>query len=119
MKQRFLYPDNALNNSKYTWYSFIPKVLFNQFKYFFNLFFLLIALSQIIEALRVGFLISFVAPLAFVLIVTMIKEAADDIARRNKDAEINAQKYMKIDVNAGLISPQPASSFVVGDMIML
>ena len=40
-----MYPDNALNNCKYNWFTFIPIVLFNQFKYFFNLFFLLIALS--------------------------------------------------------------------------
>ena len=89
MKQRYIYPDNSLNNCKYTWYSFVPIVLFNQFKYFFNLFFLLIALSQIVPALRVGFLISFVAPLAFVLIVTMIKELSDDMSRASKDSEIN------------------------------
>lgn len=91
MKQRYLFPDNTINNAKYTWYSFVPIVLFNQFKYFFNFFFLLVALSQIIEALRVGFLVSFVAPLVFVLVVTMIKEFFDDLARKTKDAEINAQ----------------------------
>ena len=84
-----MYPGNSINNCKYSVFSFVPVVLFNQFKYFFNLFFLLIALSQIIEALRVGFLISFVAPLAFVLIVTMVKEFLDDLARSNKDFEIN------------------------------
>ena len=83
------------------------------------MFFLLIALSQIIEALRVGFLISFVAPLAFVLIVTMIKELADDLARRAKDAEINAQKYWKIDMHGGKQVKAPADSFGVGDMILL
>ena len=97
----------------------MPLVLFHQFKYFFNLFFLLIALSQIVPALRVGFLISFVAPLAFVLIVTMVKELSDDMSRRNKDYEINSCKYMKIDVNAGLIAKMPAESFGVGDMILL
>jgi phospholipid-translocating ATPase len=79
------YPSNQINNCQYTWYSFVPIVLFNQFKYFFNMFFLLIALSQIIPALRVGFLISFVAPLVFVLAVTMIKEFYDDRQRALKD----------------------------------
>ena len=119
MKQKFGYPGNAINNCKYSWWSFVPLVLFHQFKYFFNLFFLLIALSQIVPALRVGFLISFVAPLAFVLIVTMVKELSDDMSRRNKDYEINSCKYMKIDVNAGLIAKMPAESFGVGDMILL
>ena len=49
----------------------------------------------------------------------MIKEFLDDLARKNKDAEINAQQYMKIDVNAGVIAKKPASSFRVGDIILL
>ena len=85
-----MYPGNSINNCKYSVFSFVPVVLFNQFKYFFNFFFLLVALSQIIEALRVGFLVSFVAPLVFVLVVTMVKEFFDDRARKTKDAEINA-----------------------------
>jgi len=39
------------------------------------------------KPLRVGFLISFVGPLVFVLTVTMIKEAVDDMKRYNKDCE--------------------------------
>ncbi len=45
------------------------------------------------KALRVGFLFTFVAPLAFVLLITMIKEALDDIARMKRDREINQYKY--------------------------
>jgi phospholipid-translocating ATPase len=69
--------------------TFIPLVLFNEFKFFFNLFFLLIALSQLVPFLRVGnfpvltihigFLFTYVAPLMFVLFITMLKEAFDDI----------------------------------------
>lgn len=75
------YPSNAINNCKYTWYSFLPVVLFNQFRQFGNLFFLLIALSQVIPALRVGFLVSYLLPLAVVLLTTMIKEFYDDMSR--------------------------------------
>lgn len=82
LKQRIKFPGNAVVNTKYTWYNFVPVVLFNQFKFFFNLFFLLVALSQVIEALRVGFLISFIAPMVFVITVTMIKEFHDDYKRR-------------------------------------
>jgi phospholipid-translocating ATPase len=58
--------------------TFIPVVLFNQFKFFFNLFFLLICLSQFIPPLKVGFMFTYVSPLAFVLTVTLMKEAWDD-----------------------------------------
>lgn len=88
-----IYSPNIVNNQKYTVHNFVPKVLYNQFKYFFNLFFLLIALSQFIPSLKVGFLFSYVAPLVFVLSVTMINEAYDDYKRYKRDMEQNQQKY--------------------------
>lgn len=70
---------NKLNNNKYNIVTFVPVVLFNQFKFFYNLFFLLISLSQFIPALKVGYLFTYIAPLAFVLLITLVKEAVDDI----------------------------------------
>ena len=40
------FPHNRVVNTKYTVVSFVPKVLYEQFKYFFNLYFLLVALSH-------------------------------------------------------------------------
>ena len=48
---------NKISNTKYNIITFIPLVLLNQFKFFFNLFFLIIALTQFIPPLRVGKLI--------------------------------------------------------------
>lgn len=73
--------------------TFIPVVLFNQFKFFYNFFFLLISVSQFVPALKVGFLFTYVAPLVFVLLITMLKEAFDDISRMRKDTEINNKRY--------------------------
>ena len=64
-------------------------VLFNQFKFFYNFFFLLIGLSQFIPALKVGFMFTYIAPLVFVLSITIIKEQFDDVQRKLKDKEIN------------------------------
>ena len=36
---------NKLNNNKYNLVTFVPIVLFHQFKFFYNLFFLVISLS--------------------------------------------------------------------------
>ena len=76
---------NIINNSKYTVVSFLPLVLYHQFRYFFNMFFLLIALSQMIDMLRVGFLFTYVAPLLLVLSFTLFKEAYDDYNRKLRD----------------------------------
>ena len=48
------FPGNRVKTQKYNVITFIPVVLFHQFKFFFNLFFLLIALSQLIPPLKVG-----------------------------------------------------------------
>jgi phospholipid-translocating ATPase len=76
---------NLIRNQKYSVITFVPKVLYEQFKYFFNLFYLLTALSQFIPVLKVGLMFSFIAPLALVLTLTMLKEAYEDYQRFIKD----------------------------------
>jgi len=87
------YCSNELNNKRYSFFSFVPKVLYNEFKFFFNLFFLFIALSQFIPMFKVGFMITFVAPLAVVLSLNMLKEAYDDYKRYVRDRELNNEMY--------------------------
>jgi phospholipid-translocating ATPase len=63
---------------------------------------LLVALSQIIPVLRIGYLSTYIAPLAFVITITLGKEAMDDIARRRRDAEANSEGYtvLKFEENS-------------------
>ena len=58
------FASNAISNAKYNALTFLPMTLYEQFKFFFNLYFLLVALSQAIPALRIGYLSSYVVPLA-------------------------------------------------------
>lgn len=50
-------PPNIVRNQKYYASTFIFVVLYNEFKFFFNLYFLLVALSQLVPALRIGLLL--------------------------------------------------------------
>ena len=43
-----------MRNQKYNVFTFLPLVLYEQFKFFFNLYFLLVALSQFVPALKIG-----------------------------------------------------------------
>lgn len=52
LQKRF--PPNTIRNQKYNAFTFLPIVFYEQFKYFFNLYFLLVALSQFIPALKIG-----------------------------------------------------------------
>ena len=109
------YPTNQISNAKYHPLTFVPKLLYEQFKFFFNLYFLLVALSQTIPALRIGYLSSYIVPLSFVLTVTMLKEAMDDIQRRRHDKESNNELYQVIN-KVKLVSSQ---DFKVGDLIQV
>ena len=84
---------NAVNNQKYNLLSFLPIVLWNQFKLFFNFFQLAINLSQFIPILKVGFLFTYIAPLVMVLVFTLAKEAWDDFKRFRRDQEANSSRY--------------------------
>lgn len=87
------FPPNTISNAKYTPLSFLPVTLYNEFSFFFNMYFLLVALSQAIPQLRIGYLSTYIAPLAFVLVITLGKEAYDDIERRRRDNEANSEGY--------------------------
>lgn len=109
-RQSAKYPPNAVSNAKYTPVSFLPRTLYNEFSFFFNMYFLLVALSQVIPALRIGYLSTYIAPLAFVLAITLGKEAMDDIARRRRDQEANSERYLVLEFEesvAGLPVRQP------------
>ncbi|KAK6453992.1 ATPase that leads to neomycin-resistant protein when overexpressed [Scheffersomyces xylosifermentans] len=118
------YPSNAISNAKYNPITFIPIILYEQFKFFFNLYFLVVALSQIIPQLRIGYLSSYIVPLGFVLTVTMMKEAGDDIARRRRDREQNNELYEVLNRSSGnsltnelkLVS---SKNLKVGDLVRL
>ncbi|KAF8495912.1 hypothetical protein F5888DRAFT_1601643, partial [Russula emetica] len=76
-----------------------PIVIYEQFKFFFDLYFLLIALSQFVPAFRTGALsfflfIAYITPLTFVLLVTMGKEAYGDYKHNLHDREANSAWYL-------------------------
>ncbi|CAK7224407.1 Putative aminophospholipid-translocase [Sporothrix curviconia] len=102
------FPPNIISNAKYTPWSFLPVTLYNEFSFFFNMYFLLVALSQAIPQLRIGYLSTYIAPLAFVLMITLGKEAYDDVERRRRDNEANAEEYTTLQfvdpVHGGLDS---------------
>ncbi|KAJ2797332.1 putative aminophospholipid-translocase, partial [Coemansia helicoidea] len=116
-RRRQRYPANVVSNNKYNAVTFLPLVLFEQFKFFFNLYFLLVALSQLVPQLRIGYLVTYVGPLVFVLLVTMGKELLDDLARRRRDAEANAQRYQRLTPDG----PQVVASakLAVGDLVLI
>ncbi|GAA5905553.1 hypothetical protein JCM8208_005769 [Rhodotorula glutinis] len=130
------FPPNIVKNQKYNVATFLPLVLYEQFKFFYNLYFLLVALSQFVPALRIGFLATYIVPLVFVLLVTIGKEAFDDYTRYLRDRSANSALYSRlVDTSSGStphshhasssstssapLKPTPSSHLRVGDLVHL
>ncbi|CAL8298913.1 unnamed protein product [Lota lota] len=111
------YPRNAIKNQKYNIFTFVPAVFYQQFKFFLNLYFLVVALSQFVPSLKIGYLYTYWAPLVFVLSVTVVREAVDEMRRYQRDKEMNGQLYSKLTVR-GKVQVK-SSDIQVGDMIIV
>uniref|UniRef100_A0A8C8GG07 Phospholipid-transporting ATPase n=1 Tax=Oncorhynchus tshawytscha TaxID=74940 RepID=A0A8C8GG07_ONCTS len=116
-KREQRYPRNVINNQKYNFFTFLPGVLFNQFKYFFNLYFLLLACSQFVNELRLGALYTYWVPLGIVLIITILREAVEEIRCYCRDKEVNSQIYSKLSIR-GTVKVK-SSGIQVGDLIIV
>lgn len=115
------FPPNEIRNQKYNFLTFLPLVLFEQFRFFLNLYFLLMALSQFIPDIRIGYPYTYWGPLGFVLMVTICREAVDDFRRHQRDREVNSQRYKRVgnyESQGGYIMV-PSSKLRVGDIIVV
>ncbi|XP_034948082.1 probable phospholipid-transporting ATPase IIB isoform X1 [Chelonus insularis] len=113
------FPTNVIRNQKYNIITFLPLVLFQQFKFFLNLYFLIMASSQFIKELKIGYLYTYWGPLCFVLTVTICREAVDDFRRYKRDKEVNGQKYYRLVRGSDTPELVPSSKLKVGDMIIV
>lgn len=83
-------PTNAISTSKYNIFTFWPMNLFEQFSKLANIYFLLIAILQVIPDIsNTGGQPLQLVPLCFILAVSMIKDAFEDYKRHKADYEEN------------------------------
>ena len=114
---------NKEENHKYSILFFVPIVLFNQFRQFGNFFYLIMTISQFFDVLKVGFLFTYISPLAMVVSFSMLKELYDDIKRRITDKRTNSTLVTilkKNETNSGAVqNNKKASELEIGDIIVL
>ena len=78
---------NTVRTSKYKWYNFLPINLFEQFTTkLANLYFLVIMFMQMIKIISISNgQPAMLPPLAFVVVLSMIKDAYEDFKRYKAD----------------------------------
>lgn len=79
-KTYYKYPNNYVSTTKYNFVTFLPKGLFEQFRRVANLYFLLAAAFSL-TSLAPFTPTSLIAPLVFVVGISMLKEAMEDWRR--------------------------------------
>ena len=87
-----MFKNNTISTTKYNAFTFLPKALLYQFIRLANIYFVFIAIIQSIPIISPLGAASAIAPLVFVLTVSLIREAVEDLKRRQLDNEQNSNK---------------------------
>ena len=83
------FASNSITTTKYNLVTFLPKNLFEQFQRIANAYFLVMSILSTIPAISPVSPVTSWAPLIFVLSVTAVREAMEDIKRGKSDTELN------------------------------
>ncbi|XP_048517503.1 probable phospholipid-transporting ATPase IA isoform X3 [Dendroctonus ponderosae] len=122
--------NNRISTAKYSVIRFVPLFLFEQFRRWANIFFLMIALLQQIPDVSPTGRYTTLVPLIFILSVSAIKEIIEDIKRHRADDETNHRKVEVLrdetwisirwkDVVVGDIVKVANNNFFPADLVLL
>ncbi|XP_071847551.1 probable phospholipid-transporting ATPase IA isoform X3 [Apostichopus japonicus] len=128
--QSVKYCSNEVDTGKYTFITFLPKFLFEQFRRYANIFFLFIALLQQIPGVSPTGRWTTLLPLLFILFVSAVKEIIEDFKRHQADNEVNKRKVLVlregewqpvkwIEVEVGDIVKVHRGEFFPADLVLL
>lgn len=87
------FPSNEISTTKYTYYNFLFKNLFEQFRRYQNFYFLLVCIPTLIPGIAPISPASAIIPFLLILTVAACKEAYEDFMRYLQDREFNNRKY--------------------------
>ncbi|KAM1706292.1 hypothetical protein EV1_027942 [Malus domestica] len=128
--ERFEFSGNSIRTAKYSVFTFLPRNLFEQFHRVAYVYFLVIAvLNQLPQLAVFGRGVS-ILPLAFVLLVTAVKDGFEDYRRHRSDRIENNRLASVLvgnrfqskkwkDVRVGEIIKIQASEAIPCDMVLL
>jgi magnesium-transporting ATPase (P-type) len=89
MSQTIIPQNNYIKTSKYSFLTFLPLNLLEQFQRLANFYFLCLLILQLIPAISSLTPVTTAIPLIGVLTLTAIKDAYDDLQRHVSDSQVN------------------------------
>ena len=109
-----LFESNYISTTKYNTFTFLPLSLMLQFKRYANIYFLFMAILQSTPLSPLN-PFSSIAPLVFVISLSVIREGFEDISRHRSDLELNSSKSIKY--TKGYWTEVDWKDIFVGDMV--
>eukprot|EP01135_Chromosphaera_perkinsii_P007148 Nk52_evm1s717 gene=Nk52_evmTU1s717 len=128
-EQKFL--GNRISTGRYySWLTFVPTNLFQQFMRVANFYFLVLLILQLIPAISALSPVATAVPLVLVLGLTMVKDGVEEYGRRQSDKRVNnrACQVMRMgqfhvipwsDVRVGEIVRVVADEGIASDLMLL
>jgi phospholipid-transporting ATPase len=111
--------NNEICTSKYNWITFIPKNFIEQFSKLPNVYFLLIGFLQMIPSISTSKGVPVIlGPLAFILIVTALKDLFEDLKRHRQDSEENNKLVLRVN-GEGELEKVRWRELRVGDIVKI
>ncbi|KAK4741475.1 hypothetical protein SAY87_025063 [Trapa incisa] len=114
-KKPLKYCSNGISTTRYNVINFLPKAFFEQFRRAANIYFLVAAICSLFQISPFTPL-SMIAPLVFVLGVSMTKEAIEDWHRFVQDMKVNNRKVL-VHKGMGAFGNKQWRNLVVGDIV--
>jgi magnesium-transporting ATPase (P-type) len=114
-KKKYNFPNNFVSTSKYTLLTFLPHSLLLQFTRYANIYFLVIAVLQSIPRISPMNPSTAIAPLIFVLMISMVREGFEDYERHVSDERENEDKVLRYKDNS--FQEDFSKNIEVGDII--
>jgi len=117
--QQLDFPKNEIWTTKYNIITFLPKVLYEQFRKFTSVYFLIVCILSFFPAISPVNPWSSVSGLLFILGVSMIREAVEDFFRLKADLSSNRRRFTTIEAITGKQVSTRCQNIRVGDLVHL
>jgi magnesium-transporting ATPase (P-type) len=120
-EQQYRFCNNFVKTSKYEWYNFLPKFLFEEFNPTVksaNVYFLIIACLQLVPAItNTNGIPTTLIPLLFVVMGDCVIMLREDVRRHAADKEANSSMTLRLNSSSGQYESTIWSSIQVGDIV--
>ena len=116
-KIEFKHKDNKVVTAKYNFLTFLPKALFYQFKRVSTIYFVIIAILNMIPAISPLYSASSLIPVVIVLAISLIREGYEDYQRTKFD---KSQNSILVTVYRDKIWKEvPSSTLEMGELVFV